>query len=386
MHRTGLAVLLALAFGGCGDVPDIVFEDEHPDIVVEHVYHFEEDTTPDVVYITETVHVTETVYVTEEDTTPDIVREFYGSADSLPVLLLEETGEPPMPKKLTDPAIAVATEVNDADRFYLEQGGVSKSVAVDVFLLPTNYIGGLITSNGTDADHDIDIAPGIARSADDTASLRLAAELTKQIDGLWVVGDDQPGLDTGSVAADTLYALWLIKRSDTGVVDAIFSTSFVTPDPTRIPDYDSKRLIAAVMTDGSANIIPYVQSGDYFAYLDEIGDVVDTTMTANTFETGTLSVPPSCLANISGYMSDTSPSITRVVLAIKPKGATSGTFDMVGAFAAYQAGPGEVSTAITGWGVILVDANRQMEYACNVSSGNVTIITTGFNMLTRRDP
>ncbi len=133
-----------------------------------------------------------------------------------------------------------------------------------VVTLPTNYIGGLITSNnGSDALHDIDIAKGQCRDFDDTANMVLSSALTKQIDGLWVVGNDQPGLDTGAVAAGTLYALWLIKRSDTSVVGAIFSTSFATPDPARVPNDAQERFIGGVWTDGAAGVVAYRESGDY---------------------------------------------------------------------------------------------------------------------------
>ena len=123
--------------------------------------------------------------------------------------------------------------------------------------LPRGYVSGLTyANNGTDGDHDIDVTIGAARDDADSDNLKLTAALTKQIDATWAVGDDAGGLDTGTVANNTWYAIWLIKRSDTGVVDALFSASFSAP--TMPTDYDKKRLIGAVRTDGSANIIPIV--------------------------------------------------------------------------------------------------------------------------------
>ena len=195
-----------------------------------------------------------------------------------------------MPKKVSD--LTAATVVNPDDRFVMEQAGTSKSVSAAI-MLPTSYIGGLITSNGTDADHDIDIAPGIARSADDTTSLRLAAAWTKQIDATWAVGDDAGGMEAADhpVQATTLYALWLIMRPDTGVVDAMFSLDFSSP--TLPTNYTKKRLIGSVRTDGSDNIIAYVQSGDYFRYTGDVPlDINDATITSGAFVTDALSVPP----------------------------------------------------------------------------------------------
>jgi hypothetical protein len=251
-------------------------------------------------------------------------------------------------------------------------------------LLPRNYIGGLITSNDADTDHDVNIAAGECRDSTDAASLRLATEITKQLDAAWAVGDDAGGIDAGAVAADTLYAVWLIKRSDTGVVDALFSTSFTAP--TMPANYDYKRLIGAVMTEGAANILPYTQSGDYFGYKNIITDVNDATIADNVFETGTLSVPPSSLAYIYGYLANaTSVSEADGSLFIITKGDTNVASDpeafVHGRVAANFDGIGAKGT-------VLVDSSSQIEYAAHEAGGTATVQvnTIGFTMLTRREP
>jgi hypothetical protein len=60
----------------------------------------------------------------------------------------------------------------------------------------------------------------------------------------------------GTPDASTWYYLWLIQRPDTGVVDALFSES--ASAPTMPSGYTRKRLIGAVLTDGSANITEFV--------------------------------------------------------------------------------------------------------------------------------
>ena len=127
-------------------------------------------------------------------------------------------------------------------------------------ILPTNYITGVVLSNDTDTEHDINVTSGEARDSTDAADIVLASEITKQIDAAWSVGDDAGGMDTGTVSTSTLYAVWVIKRSDTGVVDALFSTSFSSP--TMPTNYDYKRLLGWVLTDGSANIIQFLQLGN----------------------------------------------------------------------------------------------------------------------------
>ena len=122
---------------------------------------------------------------------------------------------------------------------------------------PRGYVAGLGISNDTDASHDIAIAAGICRNSDNSNTLSLSATLTKQIDAAWAVGDDAGGIDTGAVANTTWYYVHLIKRTDTGVVDALFSTS--NSSPTMPTNYDKRQLIGAVLTDGSANILAFTQ-------------------------------------------------------------------------------------------------------------------------------
>lgn len=135
-------------------------------------------------------------------------------------------------------------------------------------IAPRGYIDGLILSNNaTDPAKDIDIAPGVARDGGDTANMVLSSTLVKRIDASWAAGTNAGGLDgsesvVGTPDIDTWYHVWLIRRSDAGVVDALFSESATAP---AMPvNYDQKRRIGAVLTDGTANILGFLQIGDIF--------------------------------------------------------------------------------------------------------------------------
>lgn len=121
------------------------------------------------------------------------------------------------------------------------------------------YIYGLILSNNaSDPTNDIDIAAGEA--ADDSATpwcMVLASTLTKRLDAAWAVGSGNGGLDTGSIG-DNTYHVWLIQRSDTGVVDALFSLSATAP--TMPANYDRKRLIMSVIRS-SGSLLGFTQIG-----------------------------------------------------------------------------------------------------------------------------
>lgn len=123
-----------------------------------------------------------------------------------------------------------------------------------------------LSNNATDAANDIDIAAGTAWASNVDAGLRLTSTLTKRLDASWSVGTNQGGLDTGSKANSTWYHVWLIRRSDTGVVDALFSTNATSP--TMPTNYDQRRRIGSIVTNGSGAIRAFTQIGDYFDMAD----------------------------------------------------------------------------------------------------------------------
>jgi hypothetical protein len=171
---------------------------------------------------------------------------------------------------------APAVDLNPATKAY-----------VDARPAPKGHLSGLaLSNNGTDATNDIDIAAGEAAS-DDAVLMALASSLTKRLDAAWAVGSGNGGLDTGSIA-NTTYHVFLIQRSDTGVVDALFSTSATAP--TMPANYDRKRRIGSIMR-ASAAIRPFKQRGDTFLHSNGIvGDVAAQTQD-NTRTLRTLSVP-----------------------------------------------------------------------------------------------
>lgn len=144
-----------------------------------------------------------------------------------------------------------------------------------------------LSNNGTDPTNDIDIAVGEAASTETNPVLMvLASALTKQLDAAWAVGTNAGGRDTGAIA-DDIWHVWLIRRSDTGVVDALFSLSATSP--TMPTNYDQKRRIGAIVRSG-ATILLFVQLTNTFYFKDRIEDVDTTISTSRSLLT--LSIPP----------------------------------------------------------------------------------------------
>lgn len=123
--------------------------------------------------------------------------------------------------------------------------------------LPAGHISGLAMSHAADTEHDITVAAGKASDATDAANIALASAITKRFDAEWSAGSTNGGFATGEAlpASGTIH-VWLIKRSDTGVVDVMANNNATTGlTPTLPAGYDYKRLIGSYRTDGSNNII-----------------------------------------------------------------------------------------------------------------------------------
>ena len=254
-------------------------------------------------------------------------------------------------------------------------------------------IGGLtLTNDGTDAAHDIGIAVGFARDYTDAATMSLTGALIKKIDATWAVGTNAGGMDsTDTVGANTGYGVYLIRRSDTGVVDVLMSSDMTAAGSalTMPTNYDQKRLIGWVRTDGSSNIFAFIQSGDTFKLqgAHTAIDLNDTSITNSTFETATLTTPPLCNALIQVYCANTSRTNNVQYSYLK----TQGSAWAVGgnkASHSFQGGSGTTFDSFCYERELFTNSSSQIEYAMDEPSGSSTmsIIIQGCNLLTRSNP
>jgi hypothetical protein len=287
-----------------------------------------------------------------------------------------------------DPAkVAVGTATH-----VLTSNGAGAAPTFQAGGVATGFIGGLnITNNGSDGDHDIDIAVGSARDYTDAVTMTQGtAGLTKRIDATWAVGDGNGGLDsTDTVGNNTGYGVYLIRRSDSGVVDVLISSDMTAAGSalTMPTNYDQKRLIGWVLTDGSANIYAFTQSGDYFRLGDTVLQINDSTITSNTFEDLIVTCPPLCLAYLTLSAANSSSTSVFGFAQLKTKGTsdpadqeqssslgigTSGTFDAV-------------SGKTAG---VLVNSASTIEYSANEDNGACTVKIEMYAcvMLTRSNP
>lgn len=130
------------------------------------------------------------------------------------------------------------------------------------------------------------IAAGTAVDSTNVSGMQLAA--IAKTTSAWAVGTAQGGLDTGSIANSTWYHFYVIQRTDTGVVDVVFSTNATSP--TMPTNYTLFRRIGSGLTNGSAQWVNFTQNGDDFNWLSPVLDV-NALATSATAALATLSVP-----------------------------------------------------------------------------------------------
>lgn len=131
---------------------------------------------------------------------------------------------------------------------------------------PLGYKYGGILSNGTDADHDIDVSAGVFRDAADAADISLSA-ITKQIDATWAAGTNAGGLSSSLTAPanNTWYHVFAIIVG--GNADVGFDTSITAANLVTDHSATAYRYLGSVLTDGSANIIAFKQYGNRFDWV-----------------------------------------------------------------------------------------------------------------------
>lgn len=141
-----------------------------------------------------------------------------------------------------------------------------------------NYLSGL-TLSAAGGTGTFGIAVGGANDTTNVAVMLLASAYTKTT-ASWTVGTAAGGLDTGAIAINTWYHVYLIERTDTGVVDVLFSTSATAP--TMPASYTLFRRIGSMKTDASSQWLKFTQTGDQFSLAVALADAATVTATAST--------------------------------------------------------------------------------------------------------
>jgi len=239
-----------------------------------------------------------------------------------------------------------------------------------------SYLAGLgLSNNATDATNDIDIAVGVAIDGTNAYVMSLASILTKRLDAAWAVGTNQGGLDTGAIA-NTTYHVWLIARSDTNVVDVLFSTS--ASDPTMPTSYNYKRRIGSIIRS-AGTILAFSQLGDEFllkATVEDVDVTLSTTATSYTM-TCPAGIQVGLIVNAAAFHSSAQASLYLSSLDVNDQAVGFGGGIAPGATMAILA-TGATQTSVSSYAKIRTNTSRQIRAVAGAASTTVRINTSGW--------
>lgn len=246
--------------------------------------------------------------------------------------------------------------------------------------VPRSHLAGLGTSRASTTT--LAVAAGMCADSTGAAIIQLASALTKSTAGAFAAGNNQNGMGNGlTIANSTWYHVYAFVPSGgvpvNGVYagDVYFDTSASGANkPTGALYF---RRIASFRTNGSAQIINYVQDGDHFQWDATVADVSDTNP-GTSLQTKTLTVPTGlkvwaeviadCAFGSSGnaklYLHD---------LAVSDEAAATGR--------GYNNATSAPSGVTNGWkGFVRTNTSAQVGYRLNVSGGAdvVTLSTVGW--------
>ncbi|EJN15681.1 hypothetical protein PMI42_00698 [Bradyrhizobium sp. YR681] len=253
----------------------------------------------------------------------------------------------------------------------------SNDLQIDVASI-ANHIGGLTLSTAV-ASSTVTIAVGAATDSGNVDLMKLTSALNKHT-GSWAVGHNSGGLDTGTIAVSSWYHVYLIKRPDTGVVDACITATFGTGCAAGVGNipaaYTEKRWLGGIKTDASNNWTRFYQIGDEFIWDVPAPDVNLTATTPNA--NYALSVPPGVSVMAHVEMNFRSSSTGAFVVVHSPLGNSQTPGTPSGNVTASV-----IVANIDSYSVVnvLTDTSRQIHATGNgVGSNNFVLTTTGWRV------
>jgi hypothetical protein len=190
-----------------------------------------------------------------------------------------------------------------------------------------NYIDGLMLAWVSATSFSV--AVGQAADSANAILMNLAAAITKTT-AAWVIGTGNGGLDTGAIAASTWYHVHLIRRSDTGVVDVLYSISVSAP--TMPASYNQRRRIGSVKTNASSQFINFLQVGERFQWIVPVQDISGVAPAPTTYILPSIPTGVRVLALLQAFVIDQTSAVTYARLVSPEVSDTGGPSVALGSF------------------------------------------------------
>jgi len=282
-------------------------------------------------------------------------------------------------KRATVSSIASAGSVSsiagNTGAFTLSHGltNSTNDLRIDATLFKGALFGCILSTAGSSATFSSTAGSCVDSTGADFMALAAISKTTSA----WAVGSGNGGLDTGAVANSTWYHAHVIKRTDTNVVDLLFSLSATAP--TMPTNYTLFRRIGSMKTNGSAQWTLFQQSGDTFLWDVPIQDVAATNP-GTAAVTRTLTVPTGVVVEAISGVADQAVSSNHFVL-LSPLSLTDQTpSSSIFSYSAQAAGTGITSFTAGGQFRTLTNTSAQIRTRASTSGASdvFTVSTVGW--------
>ncbi len=267
---------------------------------------------------------------------------------------------------ITAPATSATLTVADGKTLSTSQNAVFQGAAGATLDLPALVSGGQQgLAMAWVSTTSFSVGTGSIGNSTFVNTLTLLASTTKTTSA-WAVGSASGGLDTGAIAANTWYAVFLIKRIDTNVVDVLFSLSDTAP--TLPTNYTLFRRVGWVLTDGSSQFVKFFQVGRQFWWDVKFSELNEVTPASTNRILVTARAPKSSIAIMSVSYRAAGQNFMDVGWTILTDAAASATNFVVATNTSGNNGSCQMQVPI--------DTSRQFYYRVTTVAGPATVSAT----------
>jgi hypothetical protein len=228
------------------------------------------------------------------------------------------------------------------------------------------FLGGLTVST-TSGSATFGVSVGACANSTGAEMMKLTSAYTKNT-GSWTVGSGNGALDTGTIAANSWYYVYVIKRLDTGVVDILISLSATSP--TLPTNYTVFRRIGAMRSVAGVVWREVTQFGDNFYYTTPFQDINLSGTLTTSRSLQTLTAPPSMIAMTRIYFFNAGAASTALVQPPLETDRAVGAFMSLTAEVANQGQSGHFQVPL--------NSSSQIALRAGSASGSITVETLGW--------
>ncbi|NKL37498.1 hypothetical protein GFL49_27785 [Rhizobium leguminosarum bv. viciae] len=245
----------------------------------------------------------------------------------------------------------------------------------DVTAVGSFIDGGLLSNNGANPNTHVDFAAMSVRSGSTFVSR--ASSITKRINGTWAVGTGNGGLDTGSVAANSTYFAYALRKTSDATLDVVLSTSATIGgvNTTLLTGYTIVKCIGVVLTDASSNIRQFIMyPRDFYQFVTPIREATNIPISTVSALLA-ITVPNGVKAEARLRLMFSSSATTNSALVHDP---AKGTLVAGGNDSGGNVGTIQVASGFAvGGGDVWTNTSKQVRYVSG-AGGSLWVWTDGF--------